>query len=139
SEPVAGARTRGRLLDPRAAAGRSVGQRGLAAHVHSTRPVLHVSDSGAGAAAPRSREVSSGDGTRIMIDPREIAALEAARDAGDDAADAVVAALGRSAWAINALLKHVERDDQPFPAAVPDAVRALVAAPDRKSTRLNSS
>lgn len=64
-----------------------------------------------------------------MIDPREIAALDAARDAGDDAADAVVAALGRSAWAINALLKHVERDDQPFPAAVPDAVRALVAAP----------
>jgi len=52
--------------------------------------------------------------------------LEAARLIGDPEADAIVARLGRDAWAVNRLLMHVARDDQALPSAIDLDVAELV-------------
>jgi len=54
-------------------------------------------------------------------------ALDAARHMGDPEADAVVDALGPEAWSVNAMLRHVHRNDEALPPGVPSSVRALFA------------
>lgn len=48
--------------------------------------------------------------------------LDDLRRIGDTEADAVVAALGREAWVVNATLRHVHRNDEPLPDSVPGVV-----------------
>jgi hypothetical protein len=55
-----------------------------------------------------------------MLSHRE---LDALRGLGDAEADATVAALGTDAWIANSALRHVHRNDEPLPAAVPAVVR----------------
>jgi hypothetical protein len=53
--------------------------------------------------------------------------LEDARHVGDPEADAIVARLGRDAWAINVLLAEVARDDDALPPSIsPDLARLVV-------------
>lgn len=51
------------------------------------------------------------------------AELEAARLVGDHEADAVIAALGKDVWVVNAALRHVHENGAPLPPAVPETVR----------------
>jgi hypothetical protein len=51
--------------------------------------------------------------------------LDRARQRGDAAADAVIAELGKNAWAVSAMLRHVHTNAEPLPAGLPPAVRHL--------------
>ncbi|MGE0789297.1 MAG: oxygenase MpaB family protein [Sandaracinaceae bacterium] len=55
----------------------------------------------------------------------ESSVLDAARGEGDPLADACVDALGARAFAVNALLRHGHRNDDPLPSALPAEVRDL--------------
>ena len=53
--------------------------------------------------------------------------LDALRRIGDPEADATVATIGQDAWIVNATLRHVHRNVEPLPDAVPVVVRQFFA------------
>ena len=61
----------------------------------------------------------------MLLSHRE---LDALRAVGDPEADATVAALGRDIWVVNAMLRHVHRNEEPLPDGVPPLVRRFFEA-----------
>jgi hypothetical protein len=62
---------------------------------------------------------------RLVAAAPSQATLDAARQIGDDPADALVARLAGRFWAINALLREVRRNQERLPEALPDDVRSF--------------